>query len=145
MDITELVQKSVDEWNAKDKKAFVANFTDSSEITVPGGLVLHGLDGVEKLWDAWQCALPDNQSAIGNVFAAGERACAEVIFEGTHTGTLHIADGQVPATGRRVCVPIAQVHTVCDDKFVTTHLYFDQFELLAELGLIPISGPAHRD
>lgn len=37
MDIKELVQKSVDEWNAKDKKAFVANFTESSEITGPGG------------------------------------------------------------------------------------------------------------
>lgn len=142
MDIKELVQKSVDEWNAKDKKAFVANFTERSKITGPGGLVLHGLEGVEKLWDVWQGALPDNQSAIGDVFASGDRACAEVVFEGTQTGTLYIADGQIPATGRRVSVPIAQIHTVCDDKFVTSHLYFDQFGLLAELGLIPISGAA---
>jgi predicted ester cyclase len=144
MDIKELVQKSVDDWNAKDKKAFVANFTENSEITGPGGLVLHGLEGVEKLWDVWQGALPDNQGVIGNVFASGDRACAEVIFEGTQTGTLYIADGQIPATGRRVRVPIAQVHTICDDRFVSSHLYFDQFGLLAELGLIPISGPAHR-
>jgi predicted ester cyclase len=142
MDIKELVQKSVDEWNAKDKKAFVANFTERSKITGPGGLVLHGLEGVEKLWDVWQGALPDNQGAIGDVFASGDRACAEVVFEGTQTGTLYIADGQIPATGRRVSVPIAQIHTVCDDKFVTSHLYFDQFGLLAELGLIPISGAA---
>jgi len=142
MDIKELVQKSVDDWNAKDKKAFIGNFTERSEITAPGGLVLHGLAGVEKLWDIWQGALPDNQGAIGTVFAAGDRACAEVIFEGTQTGTLHIADGQIPATGRRVCVPVAQVHTICDGKFVTSHLYFDQFGLLAELGLIPISGAA---
>jgi len=142
MDIKELVQKSVDEWNAKDKKAFVANFTERSKITGPGGLVLHGLEGVEKLWDVWQGALPDNQGAIGDVFASGDRACAEVVFEGTQTATLYIADGQIPATGRRVSVPIAQIHTVCDDKFVTSHLYFDQFGLLAELGLIPISGAA---
>ncbi|HJT03811.1 MAG TPA: nuclear transport factor 2 family protein [Pseudonocardiaceae bacterium] len=142
MDIKELVQKSVDDWNAKDKKAFIGNFTERSEITAPGGLVLHGLASVEELWDIWQGALPDNQGAIGTVFAAGDRACAEVIFEGTQTGTLHIADGQLPATGRRVCVPVAQVHTICDGKFVTSHLYFDQFGLLAELGLIPISGAA---
>ena len=49
MDIKELVQKSVDDWNAKDKKAFVANFTKKSEITGPGGLVLHGLEGVEHV------------------------------------------------------------------------------------------------
>ncbi|MBV8996458.1 MAG: nuclear transport factor 2 family protein [Pseudonocardiales bacterium] len=144
MDIKELVQKSVDDWNAKDKKAFIANFAKNAEITGPGGLELHGLAGAEKLWDVWQCALPDNQGAISNVFASGDRACAEVIFEGTHTGTLDIADGRIPATGRRVCVPIAQVHTIRDDRFVSSHLYFDQFGLLAELGLIPISGHVHR-
>lgn len=142
MDIKELVQKSVDEWNAKDKKAFIANFTEHSKITVPGGVVLHGLKGVAKLWDIWQGALPDNSGAISTIFVSDDRACAEVTFEGTHTGTLHIADGQIPATGRRVCVPIAQVHTISDDKFVTSHLYFDQFGLLAEIGLIPVPGPA---
>lgn len=145
MDIKKLVQKSVDEWNAKDKKAFVTNFTKNSKITLPGGLVLHGLDGVSTLWDVWQGALPDNQGAISTIFVSDDHACAEVTFEGTQTGTLQSADGKIPATGRRVCVPIAQVHTICDDKFVTSHLYFDQFGLLAGLGLIPIHGvAAHR-
>jgi predicted ester cyclase len=140
MDIKELVQKSVDDWNAKDKKAFVANFTESSEITGPGGLVLHGLEGSRSYGTSGKSALPDNQGVIGNVFESGDRACAEVIFEGTHTGALYIAEGQIPATGRRVCVPTAQVHTICDDRFVTSYLYFDQFGLLAELGRIPIMG-----
>jgi predicted ester cyclase len=144
MNIKKLVQKSVGDWNAKDKEAFIANFAENAEITGPGGLVLHGLAGVEKLWEVWQCALPDNQGAIGNVFASGDRACAEVLFKGTHTGTLSIADGRIPATGRWVCIPITQVHTICDDRFMSSHLYFDQFGLLAELGLIPINGPAHR-
>jgi predicted ester cyclase len=144
MDINELVQKSVDDWNAKDKKAFVALFTEHSLITGPGGLELHGLEGVEKLWDVWQCALPDNHGTISTIFASGDHACAEVVFEGTHTGTLFIADGEIPATGRRVCVPVAQVHTIRHDHFRTSHLYFDQFGLLAELGLIPISGAAAR-
>jgi predicted ester cyclase len=138
MNVKELVQKSVDDWNKKDKVAFIANFTQSSLITGPGGLALRGLEGAEMLWDAWQGALPDNRGAISNVFASDDRACAEVTFEGIHTGTLQIADGQIPATGRHVCVPIVQVHTLCDDKFVTTHLYFDQFGLLTELGLMPI-------
>jgi hypothetical protein len=37
MDIKQLVQKSVDDWNAKDKKAFVALFTEHSQITGAGG------------------------------------------------------------------------------------------------------------
>lgn len=141
MDIVGLVRKSVEDWNNKDKEAYLANFTERSEITGPGGLVLRGLEGVEMLWEIWQSALPDNQGTISNVFAAGERACGEVTFEGTHTGTLRVADGsQIPATGRHVRVPLAQVHTICDDKFVTSHLYFDQFDLLTQVGLMPIHG-----
>jgi hypothetical protein len=45
MDIMELVQKSVDEWNKKNKEAFLTHFTERSEITGPDGAALHGLQG----------------------------------------------------------------------------------------------------
>lgn len=61
MDVKKLVLKSVDDWNKKDKEAFLANFTESSEITGPGGVLLSGLAGVETLWETWQGAMPDNQ------------------------------------------------------------------------------------
>ncbi len=94
--------------------------------------------GAETLWDIWQGAFPDNQGVITGVFVSADRACAEVTFVGTHTGPLHIADGQIPATGRSVYVPVAQVHTMRDDKFATSHLYFDQLGLVLELGLMPV-------
>jgi predicted ester cyclase len=139
MDVKELVLKSVDEWNKKNKEAFLAHFTESSEITGPEGVTLHGLQGVEMFWEVWQGAFSDNNGTISNIFAAGNRACAEVTVESTHTGTLHLADGsQIPATGRQLCLPVAQVHTIRDGKFLTSHIYFDQFGLLTQLGLIPI-------
>jgi hypothetical protein len=56
MDIVELVQKSVDEWNKKNKEAFLTHFTERSEITGPDGAALHGLQGVEMFWEVWQGA-----------------------------------------------------------------------------------------
>ena len=146
MDVTELVQKSVDEWNKKDKEAFLANFAESSEITGPDGPVLRGVKGVEMFWEVWQSAFPDNEGTISNIFAVGDRACAEVTVETTHTGTLHVADGsQIPATGRHVCVPVVQVHAIRDGKFVTSHLYFDRFNLFTQLGLMPLRrADSHR-
>jgi predicted ester cyclase len=139
MDVKELVQKSVDEWDKKDKEAFLAHFTERSEITGPDGVALHGLQGVEKFWEVWQGAFSDNKSTISNIFAAGDRACAELTIESTHNGSLHLADGnQIPATGRHLCLPVAQVHTIRDSKFLISHIYFDQFDLLTQLGLIPI-------
>jgi predicted ester cyclase len=123
-----------------------AVLTDRSEITGPGGVTLHGLKGVEMFWDIWQGAFPDNKGTISNLFGAGDRACAEVTLDSTHTGTLHLADGgQVPATGRHVRVPSTQVHTIRHDKFMTSHLYFDQFDLLSQLGLMPLHrANSHR-
>jgi predicted ester cyclase len=139
MNVTELVQKSVDEWNKKDKEAFLTNFTESSEITGPDGAVLRGLKGVEMFWDIWQGAFPDNKGTISNIFAAVDRACAEVTVESSHAGILHLADGsQIPATGRHVCLSSVQVHTIRHGKFVTSRLYFDQFDLFTQLGLMPI-------
>lgn len=139
MDVKELVLKSVDEWNKKNKEAFLAHFTERSEITGPDGVTLHGLQGVEMFWKVWQGAFSDNNGTISNIFAAGNRACAEVTVESTHTGTLRLADGsQIPATGRHLCLLVAQVHTIRDGKFLTSHIYFDQFDLLTQLGLIPI-------
>ncbi len=90
-------------------------------------------------WEVWQGAFPDNKSTISNIFASGGRACAEVTVESTHTGTLHLADGsQIPSTGRQLCLRVAQVHIIRDGKFLTSHIYFDQFHLLTQLGLIPI-------
>jgi predicted ester cyclase len=138
MDANELMQKCRDAWNKKDKKAFLAYFTENSETTGPGGLVLRGLEGVETLWEAWQGAFPDNQVTSSNVFAAGDQVCGQGTFAGTHTGTLDGVDGsQIPPTGRQVSVSLAEVNTIRDDKFITMHIYFDRVELLTQLGRLP--------
>ncbi|HYZ38373.1 MAG TPA: nuclear transport factor 2 family protein [Pseudonocardiaceae bacterium] len=139
MAVKELVRKSVDEWNKKDKKAFLGNFTESSKIIGPDGVILHGLPGIEKFWELWQGAFPDNKGTIDDIFATDERAYAEVTVEATHTGTLYLGNGrQIPATGRHICLPVAHVHTIRHGKFVISHIYFDQFDLFIQLGLMPI-------
>ena len=138
MDAKDLIQNSLDAWNAKDLEAFLANMTESSEIVAPGGFFLRGQEGAKTFWNVWQGAFPDSKGSISNVFATGEHACDEVMFEGTHTGTLHRADGsQILPTGKRVRLPMVQVRIIRDSKFVTDHIYFDQIELLTQLGLPP--------
>jgi predicted ester cyclase len=139
MNVTELVQKSVDEWNNKDKKAFLINFTESSKIIGPDGSVMHGLKGVEMFWEFWQGAFPDNKGTIKDIFAAGDRAYARLTVESTHTGTLHLANGnQIPATGRHTSLSVTQVHAIRHNKFVTSRILLDQFDLFTQLGLMPL-------
>ena len=47
-------------------------------------------------------------------------------------------NGQViPATGRSLSVPYADVFEVEGDRITSDRLYFDQVELLTQLGLMP--------
>lgn len=140
MTVTELVQKSVDEWNRKDKKKFIGNFAESSKIIGPDGTVVHGLQGVEEFWELWQGAFADNKGTIKDIFGAGDRAYAQLTVEATHTGTLHLANGrQIPATGRHTSLSVMQVHTIHHSKFMISRISFDQFELFTQLGLIPVA------
>jgi predicted ester cyclase len=141
MDATEITRISYDHWNNKDKNGFLSHFTDSSEITASGGLVLRGLAGAEMFWDSWQLAFPDNHLTIRALFGSGDEVAVEATFEGTHSGPLDAPDGsQIPPTGKHVSAPYADFFTVRDDKIVVYHLYYDQLELLLQLGLMPASA-----
>jgi hypothetical protein len=59
----------------------------------------------------------------------------EAVFEGTHTATLHGPGGDVPPTGRSVSVPFVNVCEVSADHFTDFTLYFDQVELMTQLGI----------
>jgi predicted ester cyclase len=72
------------------------------------------------------------------VIAEGNTLVEESVFEGTNSGPLPGPDGsEIPATGQRVSAPFSGVYTVQDGKIASTRLYFDQLDMLAQLGLTP--------
>jgi predicted ester cyclase len=143
MDVREIVETFYDNWNKKDKEAFLADCNDSVEITAPGGLVLRGLSGAEMYWEGWVGAFPDNQQINLTIFGVGDQAAAEGVFEGTHTGILHAPDGtEIPPTDRHIAGKFSEFFVVRDHKIVSIHLYYDQLDVLTQLGLMPASAAA---
>ena len=61
----------------------------------------------------------------------------EGVFEGTHTAALNAPGGSIPATGKWVTIPFVWVLRVAGDRFTSFAVYFDQMELLTQLGLAP--------
>ncbi len=59
----------------------------------------------------------------------------EGVFEGTHTATLNAPGRSISATGKRIALPFVSVLGVAGDKFTSFAVYFDQMELLTQLGL----------
>lgn len=133
-----LIETGVAAWNAKDEEAFLALYADDCVITLPGGVVLQGRDGVQMFWHGYQDAFPDNRVVLRTAFGTDDEGTEEAVFEGTHTAPLLAGDGsQVLATGRSVASPFAAVYTIHAGKIVRSRLYFDQAELLTQLGVMP--------
>ena len=132
----ELIRSSVDRWNARDHDDWCALFASTSfEFEGPGGVRATGPEAVEAVWSLWNDAFPDNR--IGLVGAHGEPGIAthQGLFEGTHTGPLVGPGGTVQPTGKSVSIPFVMIYQSDEEKVTGLRLYFDQLELLGQLGI----------
>lgn len=130
-----LTQRWIDLWNAGDREGWEA-MTDQTafESRGPGGFRLAGREAVDAEWSMWHNAFPDNQVVVVRIYGDENGGLLEGRFQGTHTGPLVTSAGEIEATQRTVDIPFAETHRVQAGKMTDSHLYFDQLEMLTQLG-----------
>jgi len=70
------------------------------------------------------------------VICSGEYIVCEGTMSGTNTGPLESPEGEMPATGRSVTLPLVFILKVGPDGLVQRdHTYFDEASFLKQLGL----------
>ena len=128
---------------------FVAAFNDHDEsrirelnaekavLEAPGDVRVEGGEAATRYAMAWLNAFPDARLTVKNELASGDWVAQEFTFEGTHEGTLSGPAGDIPATHRRLNGRGVQIFRVEGDEVVDTRLYFDQVQVLTQLGLMP--------
>jgi predicted ester cyclase len=134
-DAKNLVESEVKAWNSHDRERWNADFADNAELRAPGGVSGSGREMAGRFYDIWHDGFPDNQVDQAIISEDGENGFLEAVFKGTHTGPLHAPSGTIPATGKRVEIPFVVTGKIAEGKFNSFHLYFDQAELVAQLGL----------
>ncbi len=137
MDTKEFIEKGTALWNDKNRDGFLALCDENTELSAPGGFTGRGLEFAATFWSVWQGAFPDNHVTLKAVVGEGSEGAEESVFDGTNTGVLAGPAGEIPPTGKYVSMPFAGLHKVRNDKWVSFHVYFDQVELLTQLGLMP--------
>ncbi|MEW9527734.1 ester cyclase [Microbispora sp. NPDC049125] len=87
-------------------------------------------------------AAPDLGLMVWQTITEGNEVAATALAAGTHTGPLLMPGGEsVDGTGRRLSVRCCWFLTVEEGLIVSQHVFFDQLELYAQLGLsLPASG-----
>jgi len=132
-----LTQRWAELWNAGDRDGWQA-LTDQQAFKAygPGGFRLAGREALDAVWDIWHEAFPDNRIVPERVHGDDDVGSMEARFQGTHTGTLRTPTGDIGATQRVVDLPFCETHRVTAGKIADFHLYFDQVELLVQLGRV---------
>jgi steroid delta-isomerase-like uncharacterized protein len=126
-----------DAFNAHDAEARMATETQDVESVLPGGTTLRGREQVVGFLRSFWEALPDAKVTRRNELAAGDTVVTEGTLTGTHSGTFRAPDGEIPASGNPIELRYASVKRIRDGKVASEHLYFDQLELLQQLGALP--------
>ncbi|MGF0225726.1 ester cyclase [Dietzia natronolimnaea] len=111
-------------------------WADTAEMVTPGG-TFTGREGVLGFLAVFQQAFSDGTLRIHSAVIDGGDASVEGSFEGTHDGILQSPAGPVEATGRPVTFRWSATYRVEGDRLMSEHLYFDQFDFLGQLGLLP--------
>lgn len=135
MSTEEVLNGSLEAWNAHDQDRWIEYATESIEVVVSGGVRASGLEGAAQLYDTWHEAFPDNRVEPTLILVDGANGMHESHFRGTHTGTMRTPGGDIPATGRRVDIPIVALLAVEGEKLGSFRVYFDRLDMLGQLGL----------
>jgi heme-degrading monooxygenase HmoA/predicted ester cyclase len=131
-----LIERDIELWNARDREGWMAAADlNRLELQAPGGIRLTGREAADAIWSTWNEAFPDNRLEIIAIHADDRGGVHEGRFVGTHTGTLRGPAGEIAATGRTVDALFSGVYEFEEGKITSFHLYFDQTELLTQLGI----------
>jgi steroid delta-isomerase-like uncharacterized protein len=139
-DAKSIIKKGIEFWNAHDREGFLALYDEGVVfVEEPSGQELKGPQGIGKyFYDVQTEAYPDNQIKDAAVFAEDDIVFFYGRFTGTHTGTFHGPEVDLPATGKQVDSPFAFVAEFGDGKVKKARIFYDRLTNLEQEGVVSL-------
>ena len=130
-------EQFIEAFNAHDEGLIRSLNAESGVFEAPGDVHLEGGEAATQYAMEWVRAFPDARITVHNELVAGDWVVQEFSFEGTHTAPMQSPMGEIPATNRSLNGRGVQIFKVEGDMVVDTRLYFDQVQVMTQLGLMP--------
>lgn len=140
---TKVAAEALAAFNAHDEARMRALYSDDATLEAPGEVRIEGGDGAVGYAMAWLNAFPDARLEVHDEVAAGDWVVQRFTFSGTHDELLASPTGDIPATHRRIDGRGLQMLRISGGKIAEEHLYFDQVQVMTQLGLMPEMAAAH--
>ncbi len=128
-----LVEQHVRLENAHDLEGVLGTFGDAAHYDDEAwGEHYEGTSGVREFYAQLMNALPDLEIQVLRRHATEDAIVLEVIIRGTQLGPWR----GLPATGRRVDIPLCGVYTFDEqDRLAGERIYYDRASVLRQLGV----------
>ena len=137
----EITDRIMDAYIAGDRDALVRLYATDAVAETPDAPRIEGGTAIADYLVSIQRAFPDVRRESTTRYESGDTAIDEGFFIGTHTEALITDEGlEVPPTGRGVRLRECNIVTVEDGVAVSHRQYFDQLDLLSQLGLMESGG-----
>jgi predicted ester cyclase len=111
-------------------------------LEAPGDVRLVGSDANTEFLMGWVSAFPGGCWTVSNEVASGDWVVDQFTYEGTHEAPLPGPDGEIPATQRRIAIRGVEIFRIVGDKIAEDHIYYDQVQVLEQLGVMPVAAKA---
>ncbi|MFC6083439.1 ester cyclase [Sphaerisporangium aureirubrum] len=127
-------------FNAADFERAATYFAPQATYVCPGGIA-EGRAEIASFFALYHEGFPDLVVTPHGGAVCGDLVVLEWIVTSTHTGPFLLPSGEiVPPTGRRVAVRGCDVRTMEDGLISSQRVYYDQLEMLSQLG-VPCPSP----
>ena len=130
-------QALIDAFNAHNLSTWEQTLSEDfvGEYPMARGL---GKEQAKAYNQAFVVAFPDLKFSVHHSIANGNTVALHWTGTGTHSNPLQTLSGQIiPATGKSAVLSGVFVVDVKDGKIVRERSYWDELELMAQLGVLP--------
>lgn len=123
---------------AEDWDTVRSLYAEDAVVVAPDAGEVRGREGIVAYFAQQAVGFPDAGYEVIAKHETGDVAVDEGYFTGTNTGDLALPSGEsLPATGKSLRVRAADIVHVEGGVVTSHHFYWDQVELLGQLGLMP--------
>lgn len=128
-----LVEEHISLENRHDLEGVLRTFGDNAHYDDEAWGEHHeGATGVRSFYEQLMAALPDLRIDVQKKYVTDEAIVMEVMIHGTHLGAWR----GLPATGRRVEIPLCGIYTFdSQDRLAGERIYYDRGTVLRQLGV----------
>jgi steroid delta-isomerase-like uncharacterized protein len=130
----DVVNRALEAFDSGDADAVRDAYHADVVLEAPGGVRLTGQVAAAAYNVAFMRAFDDLEVAVHLRVEQDDLLVEEYTMTATHGGALATPRGEIPPTGNRVTLRVAEVYRVHEGKIIENRLYFDEALLMRQLG-----------